>query len=177
VRGAPPAAVPARRGRDAAPADANGADLQRLAAPALAWAAQVGPVAGALTAAVHAALDAALLAVPTELRTRRGPALLWAPASSSAQPSRVLVRAHELRQLADPVSDAARQAAATLTITHASGPHGSAALHTAAASAGNAHISLTHALASRADDPGRVTRDPVAAEQPGQATAARLHQR
>jgi hypothetical protein len=157
------------------PQTAPDADLCRLAAPALAWATQVSPVSDALTTAVHAALDAALLAVPTELRSRRGPALLWAPASSSGEPPRVLAHAHELRQLAEPVGVAARQVVTTLT--QVSGHPGGAALHAAAATAGTAHSSLTHALASRSTNLGPVARDPVASRHPGQAAVPRLQAR
>jgi hypothetical protein len=154
------------------PETASATDLRRLAAPALAWATHVQPVTDALTTAVQAGLDSALLAVPTELRTRRAPALLWAPASSSAEPPRILVRAHALQEIAGPVTHAALRAKAA----HRGAPgatRGAPAVQAAAASAGAAHTNLGHALA-RTSGLGPPRPEPLTVQHPGQTNPRRV---
>jgi hypothetical protein len=155
----------------------SAADLHRLAGPALAWASQVQPVTDALAAAVQGGLNAALLAVPTELRTPRGTALLWAPASNSTEPPRVLVRAHDLQESAKPVPHLAQHAAATLNLTtHRAGRSGPA-VQAAATAAGAAHTTLSQALHTRASELNGLTHEPLAGRQPRQAGASWLHPR
>jgi hypothetical protein len=147
-------------------------DLRRLAIPALAWAIHVQPVTDALTTAVQAGLDSALLAVPTELRTRRGPALLWTPASSSAEPPRILARAHDLREIAGPVTHAALRAQAAQH--RAPGATRRALAVQAAAGAGAAPTTLGHALAARTSTLAQPGPDPLTVQHPGQTNVRRL---